>query len=239
MAATDAPERSDRAFLAFGAGDSLPHLPALDGLRGLAVTAVVLFHGNWAWARGGFLGVSLFFTLSGFLITSLLIDEHRRTGAIDLAAFWGRRFRASFRSVADARAGDHCRGRARRVQPRRPSRRLVGARQRGQLAIPRVGQFVQPAVRAASPVRHFWSLAIEEQCYLVVPLVAALALRWRRHPRLALAAALGGLTAASIVSTVMGPAPTACTTAPTPAPPSSSSARCWRSSCPTSRFAAG
>ena len=58
------------------------HLPALDGLRGLAVAGVVAFHGAWPWARGGFLGVSLFFTLSGFLITTLLIDEWRRGGTI-------------------------------------------------------------------------------------------------------------------------------------------------------------
>src|SRR5215831_13481824 len=69
------------------------HQPALDGLRGLAVAAVLLFHGGFTWARGGFLGVSTFFTLSGFLITSLLLTEHRRTGRIALGGFWERRFR--------------------------------------------------------------------------------------------------------------------------------------------------
>src|SRR4051812_25456940 len=67
------------------------HLAALDGLRGLAVIAVLLFHAGKL--RGGFLGVDLFFALSGYLITSLLLAEVEATGGIDLLAFWGRRLR--------------------------------------------------------------------------------------------------------------------------------------------------
>src|SRR5882724_10886960 len=68
-------------------------VPALDGLRGLAVAAVLLFHSNFGWARGGYLGVSAFFTLSGFLITSLLLAERASTGAVSLTRFWARRAR--------------------------------------------------------------------------------------------------------------------------------------------------
>jgi peptidoglycan/LPS O-acetylase OafA/YrhL len=71
-------------------GVRLPHLPGLDGLRGLAVIAVLLFHSEFSWARGGHLGVTTFFVLSGFLITSLLLLEHERTGRVSLVAFWGR-----------------------------------------------------------------------------------------------------------------------------------------------------
>src|SRR3954465_11370953 len=71
----------------------LPHLPALDGLRGVAVAAVLLFHSGTGVLPGGFLGVSLFFTLSGFLITALLVREWADRGRIDLIAFWGRRAR--------------------------------------------------------------------------------------------------------------------------------------------------
>ncbi len=67
--------------------------PGLDGLRGLSIVAVLLYHGGVAWAGGGFLGVEVFFVLSGFLITSLLIGEWRRRRTIDLKAFWGRRAR--------------------------------------------------------------------------------------------------------------------------------------------------
>src|SRR2546427_12352154 len=58
----------------------LPYWPALDGLRGLSVAAVLLFHGGFGGARGGYLGVSAFFTLSGFLITTLLVTEWRGEG---------------------------------------------------------------------------------------------------------------------------------------------------------------
>ena len=68
-------------------------MPALDGVRALAVVAVVLFHAGFGFASGGFIGVSVFFTLSGFLITSLLIAEHAQQGHISLGAFYGRRVR--------------------------------------------------------------------------------------------------------------------------------------------------
>ena len=58
--------------------------PGLDGLRGLAVLAVLAYHLDLAWASGGFLGVEVFFTLSGFLITQLLVADIRRTGTVDV-----------------------------------------------------------------------------------------------------------------------------------------------------------
>jgi peptidoglycan/LPS O-acetylase OafA/YrhL len=64
----------------------ITHVPALDGLRGLALVGVLLFHAQGMLA-GGYLGVDLFFVLSGFLITSLLLAEQGRTGTIDLGAF--------------------------------------------------------------------------------------------------------------------------------------------------------
>ena len=67
------------------------HLPALNGLRGVAVIGVVAYHLQLGWASGGYLGVDLFFVLSGFLITSLLLEEWVGSGRISLAAFWGRR----------------------------------------------------------------------------------------------------------------------------------------------------
>ena len=79
-------------------------MPALDGLRGLAVIGVLLFHADLSWAKGGFLGVSTFFTLSGFLITALLVTERSATGGVAMSGFWARRARrllpAGFGSVA-------------------------------------------------------------------------------------------------------------------------------------------
>jgi peptidoglycan/LPS O-acetylase OafA/YrhL len=69
----------------------LRHIPALDGLRGVAVVLVLFFHGGHL--SGGFLGVDLFFVLSGFLITTLLLGEVSRSGGVALGAFWARRAR--------------------------------------------------------------------------------------------------------------------------------------------------
>ena len=63
------------------------YIPALDGLRTLAVVAVVLYHLNLTWAQGGLLGVTIFFVLSGYLITRLLLNEVAKTGRIDLKSF--------------------------------------------------------------------------------------------------------------------------------------------------------
>lgn len=69
----------------------LGYRPALDGLRGVAVLAVMIFHAAPPYLRGGWIGVDIFFTLSGYLITSLLLDEHRQQGRISLPAFYARR----------------------------------------------------------------------------------------------------------------------------------------------------
>src|SRR4030095_6199898 len=73
----------------------IEHVPAIDGLRGIALLGVLAFHAHGA-LRGGYLGVDLFFVLSGFLITRLLLAEHRASGTIDLRAFWVRRARRLF-----------------------------------------------------------------------------------------------------------------------------------------------
>ena len=68
-------------------------IASLDGIRGLAIAAVVVFHLWPSVAPGGFVGVSVFFTLSGFVITRSLLAETDRTGRVDLVAFWARRAR--------------------------------------------------------------------------------------------------------------------------------------------------
>jgi len=183
------------------------HRPGLDGLRGLAVAGVLAFHSGFSWAQGGFLGVSAFFTLSGFLITTLLLGEHASTGGVDLRAFWIRRFRrllpAALLGVLVAAAyvlafGDQ-----------------VGLdRFRGDAlaAIAYVAnwRFVLSDLSYAelfqgdSPLQHFWSLAIEEQFYLVLPLVAVLALRRPGGPTRLAAIALTGLVASVALSLLVG-----------------------------------
>ena len=67
--------------------------PVLDGIRAVAVVAVILYHAGFGWMHGGFFGVEVFFVVSGYLITSLLLDEHRRAGKVSLGQFWLRRAR--------------------------------------------------------------------------------------------------------------------------------------------------
>src|SRR5262249_26378215 len=71
----------------------LPYLPGIDALRALAVLAVFFYHASVGWMPGGFLGVDVFFAISGYLITSLLLSERRRTGKVRLGQFWLRRAR--------------------------------------------------------------------------------------------------------------------------------------------------
>jgi len=73
--------------------EPLGHLAPLDGIRAIAVVAVLLYHARFPWIPGGYLGVSTFFTLSGFLITSLLLREWNSTGGVSLRSFWVRRVR--------------------------------------------------------------------------------------------------------------------------------------------------
>src|SRR6202142_3648699 len=74
-------------------GTQLPYRPGLDGLRALAVAGVVLYHAGVSWMPGGFLGVDVFFVISGYLITSLLIAEFDQTGRVELLRFWAGRAR--------------------------------------------------------------------------------------------------------------------------------------------------
>jgi len=151
-----------------------PHLPGLDGLRGLAVLGVLAFHSEWSWARGGFLGVSLFFTLSGFLIARLLLLELDERRTIDLGRFFSRRARrllpAAFAAVVLAVAVTVSVGTA-------SQRADVGGDVAASVLYVANWRFLLQGSSyadlfdAASPLQHMWSLAIEEQLYLVVPLL--------------------------------------------------------------------
>ena len=147
------------------------YIPALDGLRTLAVVAVVLYHLNLTWAQGGLLGVTIFFVLSGYLITRLLLNEVAKTGRIDLKSFWIRRIRRLFPAVvtvvvvtcALCTVFNHV-----MLTKMRPDilPSLLFFNNWWQIAQD-VSYF--NALGDPSPLTHFWSLAIEEQFYLVWP----------------------------------------------------------------------
>ena len=172
-----------------------PHLPGLDGLRALAVIGVLAFHDNRL--SGGFLGVDLFFAVSGFLITTLLIDELQRTNTIDFIGFWGRRLRRLlpavmvllvvvvifFRLFADTGQWIIARNDAPWAQFYMANWHQIYS-----------GAGYWDAFAAPSAFEHLWSLAIEEQFYVVWPLLVIVAWRVGRTR------ALGALTGIGIVA---------------------------------------
>ena len=76
--------------------DSTKHITSIDGLRAIAVTAVLLYHLGISWIPGGFLGVDLFFVISGYVITRLILDSINQSSALDLRAFYAARIRRIF-----------------------------------------------------------------------------------------------------------------------------------------------
>ena len=168
----------------------LGHVPALDGIRALAVAAVLAFHGDVAGTSGGFLGVSMFFTLSGFLITSLLLREWAASpgSGVDLRRFFSRRFRrllpASWLTIAIvlvmglAGIWETEQLRALRGDVPWALAELVNWHFIAQ------GTTYGASQTAPSPLEHFWSLAIEQQFYVLLPLLLTVVLvRSRRAPR--------------------------------------------------------
>ena len=155
---------------------SLAHHRGLDGLRGVAVILVIIFHSGLGWLPGGFLGVSVFFTLSGFLITSLLINECENTGRIDLKAFWGRRLRRLAPASLVVIAGVV--GLASWLSTSIEASRIKGDAISATLYFSNwrfifSGHSYGELFATPSPLQHLWSLSIEEQLYVVVPVLIA------------------------------------------------------------------
>ena len=175
------------------------HWPALDGLRGLAVAGVVAYH--LGHLPGGFLGVDLFFVLSGFLITSLLVDEVERTGRVRLRAFWGRRFRRLLPAVTAMIAIVLT-----VVSRWGTAAERAAARDDAPWAIGYLANWHQIAAShdywaasaTSSVFKHLWSLAIEEQFYVVWPLVVWLLLRGARRRLPVVVTALAALASATL-----------------------------------------
>jgi peptidoglycan/LPS O-acetylase OafA/YrhL len=189
LAAGSQPGRQDR-----------PRAAGLDGLRALAVLAVVAFHEGFLGLPGGFLGVDVFFALSGYLITDLLVAQFDRAGRLDLRGFWTRRARRLLPALAVL---------------------LVTVTAMTSVAEPDQLGSLRPALISAitytsnwwqavhhqsyfslfgppPPLQHLWSLAVEEQFYLVWPLVLTIVLaRWQRR-RLRAALAWAGAAASAL-----------------------------------------
>jgi peptidoglycan/LPS O-acetylase OafA/YrhL len=190
--------------------ERLPYMPGIDGLRAIAVIAVIAYHAEFGFIPGGFLGVEVFLVISGYLITSLLVLERLRTSAVNLKEFWARR--------------------ARRLLPALGVLLVLtvtGALLFARDALFRLNQDVLGALTYSTNwvmifrqesyfeafsrpplLRHLWSLAVEEQFYLFFPLIflggmALLSRRSKGHGQTArrffLVASIGALASAALM----------------------------------------
>ncbi len=179
----------------------IQHIPAIDGLRAVAVAAVVFYHLGFAWIPGGFLGVDLFFVISGYVITRLLLDSIERSGGLDLRGFY--------------------KARARRLLPPMIFMIVVTAFYISVWAQDSVKRFLTDVPFAISGtinwwlvaneqdyfeaigrpplLQHTWSLAVESQFYLIWPIILLLVLKRFGKKVIPFAALLIALTSASLL----------------------------------------
>ncbi|MBC1545885.1 acetyltransferase [Listeria sp. FSL L7-1435] len=172
---------------------SRKYVPSIDGLRALAVIAVIAYHLNFSWAKGGFIGVDIFFVLSGYLITNILLTQWEKTQSLQLKQFWIRRFR-----------------------------RLIPAVYVMVVVVVIYAVFFHPEILKnlrgdaiasffyvsnwwfifhdvsyfdsfglPSPLKNLWSLAIEEQFYMIWPAFLLVFLKWVKNPKLLLKIVIG------------------------------------------------
>jgi len=178
----------------------ITHIPAIDGLRAVAVIAVMLYHLGFSWIPGGFLGVDLFFVISGYVITRLLLDSIQRSGGLDLRAFYKARVRRLLPPLLFMIFGTAI---FVGVWAPETSRRLVSdapfsifGGMNWWLVFRHTDYF--EAIGRPPLLQHTWSLAVEAQFYLVWPLVLLLILKQfgkKRIPGAALfIAAVSGIT---------------------------------------------
>lgn len=181
------------------------YLPALDGVRALSVVAVILYHAGIEWIPGGFIGVEVFFVVSGFLITSLMIDEQSMKGKIDLKQFWIRRFRRLMPALLTMLLVTLVAVSFFAQDSAIDFRRDVG---------PAIGYFsnwwqifaVDTPYFAANSLpilRHLWSLAVEEQWYVLWPVLFAFVLGNKRIPKRVSAVVIGLLAVGVMAGTAL------------------------------------
>jgi peptidoglycan/LPS O-acetylase OafA/YrhL len=156
------------------------YMPGLDGLRAIAVLAVIFFHLGFGWAPGGLLGVGIFFTLSGYLITDILLGQFMRRGAIHLGRFWLGRARrllpALFLMLLVVVAWVTIFGPAQPDQFRKAVVSAIFYVNNWQQIAANVSYFARFAPE--QPLNHLWSLSVEEQFYIFWPFILLVGLKF-------------------------------------------------------------
>src|SRR4051794_26219355 len=184
-------------------------MPGLDGLRAIAVLAVFVyhFHNGGGWLPGGFLGVDVFFVISGYLITSLLLSEFRKDGRVDLVAFWLRRARRLLPAVGvligvvmvagaffDLGQISTLRGQALASMAYVTNWDLILSHQSY------FDQFARPSL-----FRHLWSLAVEEQFYLLWPIAFAFFMTRFGQRRVVIGVICGAIASSLLMAILFDP----------------------------------
>ncbi|WP_192946875.1 MULTISPECIES: acyltransferase family protein [Staphylococcus] len=148
------------------------YMPGLDGLRAIAVIGIIIYHLNKQWLTGGFLGVDTFFVISGYLITSLLLKEYEETGIINLKNFWVRRFKRLIPAVLTlvfvVVVATLVLKPEEIVNIKKDAIAAIFYFSNWWYIASDVNYFEQFAFM---PLKHLWSLAIEEQFYIVFPIL--------------------------------------------------------------------
>src|SRR6266516_2089857 len=195
-----------------GTGGSAPRSqagfrPDIEGLRAVAILLVVLYHAGLPWLGGGYVGVDVFFVISGFLITSQLYDELAGTGRISIRRFYARRAvrllpAATLVIAATVLASWLWLPPTRFREVAYDAVAASGYAINYRLAIE--GTDYLAAARAPSPLQHFWSLAVEEQFYLFWPLLLLAAALWVRRRRRPLAASVRRPEVLALLAVTLG-----------------------------------
>ena len=180
--------------------DLLTYIPSLDGLRALSVLAVIVYHANKLWLPGGFLGVEVFFVISGYLITLLLLAESEANGAVSLKQFWLRRARRLLPALWVVVLGVV-------VFAAIFQRDILGTLRGDVVAALFYGfNWFQIWVGTSYftsfefvPLRHLWSLAVEEQFYLIWPIVMLVVAKFGKRRLPIVSAVFFGLAVALAV----------------------------------------
>ncbi len=172
-------------------------MAALDGLRALAVLAVIALHAEAL--PGGWLGVEVFFVLSGYLITTLMLAEVERTNTVALKAFWGRRVRRLWPGICAYLLVTLVIIVPRAVSVTPPTTRHLVATLTWRENWQMIGDGGYGAGQHAGVVEHFWSLSIEEQFYFVWPVVVWAVARWVGRRGVRAAAAAGAVVSLALV----------------------------------------
>jgi peptidoglycan/LPS O-acetylase OafA/YrhL len=191
------------------------YMPGLDGLRAIAVLSVIVFHLGFDWAPGGMLGVGVFFTLSGYLITDILLAQLNARGRIKLTAFWFARARrllpALFVMLAIVVAWVTIFGPAQPLQFREGVISAIFYVNNWQQIFAEASYFAR--FEAEGPLDHLWSLSVEEQFYIIWPFLLLLGVKLvREHPlpsgvrpRLALLTIAGAIASSILMATLYEP----------------------------------